>query len=67
MADEIKKVADEVKEEIESVQEGAIPDDEVEAVAGGEEGLRRAGGDSVAPIIDSRTGVVPGSTNRKRH
>lgn len=35
MADEIKKTTDEVKENIENTKEGAIPDDAVEAVAGG--------------------------------
>lgn len=36
MADEIRKVPDEVKEDIENAQEGAVTDEDVEAVAGGE-------------------------------
>ena len=35
MADEIKKITDEVKENIENTQEGVMPDDTAEAVAGG--------------------------------
>ena len=43
MADEIRKVPEEIKEDIEKAQEGAIPDDAAEAVAGGlprQEGYR---------------------------
>ena len=35
MADEIRKVPDEVKENIEDAQESAVSDDAVETVAGG--------------------------------
>ena len=36
MADKIKKIPDEIEENIENTQEGAVTDEEVEAVAGGE-------------------------------
>ncbi|MBQ9384731.1 MAG: hypothetical protein IJT87_10900 [Ruminiclostridium sp.] len=35
MADENKKITDEVKENIENTQEGAVTDEEAENVAGG--------------------------------
>ena len=65
MADEIKKVTDEVKEEVKNAQEGAISDDEVEAVAGG----GPKGPDYTSTVSDPdkpRTGVVPGNKNRNR-
>ncbi len=56
MADKIKKVPEEVKENIEEVLEGAISDDEAEAAAGGYDYLRQSPEnkqpDRVKPIID---------------
>lgn len=65
MADEIKKVPEEVRENIENAQEGAISDDAAEAVAGG----GPKGPDYTSTVSDPdkpRTGVVPGNTNRNR-
>ena len=60
MADEVRKVVDEVREEIENAQEGAISDDEAEEVAGGTE-REAEGGRAVRQTLQQPRSGVAGS------